>query len=57
MLPVSLGCPFLIALSVFSNIYLPYMLPVSLGCPFSIAPSVFSNIYLPYVENPEKLAT
>ena len=48
MLPVSLDCPFLIAPSVFSNVYsrLVYpMLPVSLNCPFLIAPSVFSNFY------------
>jgi len=54
MLPVSLDCPFLIALLVFSNVYLscvPYV-AVSLDCPFLIAPSVFSNVYLscvPYV--------
>ena len=46
MLPVSLDCPFLIAPSVFSHIYLSCvvypMLPVSLDCP----PSVFSNMYL-----------
>jgi hypothetical protein len=41
-LPVSLDCPFLIAPSVFSNVYLS----VSLDCPFLIAPSVFSNVYL-----------
>ena len=54
MLPVSLDCPFLIAPSVFSNIYLfsfvlclvyP-MLPVSLDCPFLIASSVFPNVYI-----------
>jgi hypothetical protein len=48
MLPVSLDCPFLIALSVFSNVYLscvPYV-AVSLDCPFLIALSVFSNVYL-----------
>jgi hypothetical protein len=40
---VSVDCPFLIAPSVFSNVYLP----VSLDCPFLIALSVFSNVYLP----------
>jgi len=43
MLPVSLDWPFLIASSVFSNVYLP----VSLDWPFLIASSVFSNVYLP----------
>ena len=43
MFPVSLDCLFLIAPSVFSNVYLP----VSLDCLFLIAPSVFSNVYLP----------
>jgi hypothetical protein len=43
LLPVSLDCPFLIAPSVFSNVYLP----VSLECPFLIVSSVFSNVYLP----------
>ena len=43
VLPVSLDCPYLIAPSVFSNVYLP----VSLDCPYLIAPSVFSNVYLP----------
>ena len=42
MLPVSLDCQFLIAPSVFSNVYLS----VSLDCQFLIAPSVFSNVYL-----------
>ena len=43
MLPVSLDCPFLIASSVFSNVYLS----VSLDCSFFlIASSVFSNVYL-----------
>jgi hypothetical protein len=55
MLPVSLDCLFLIALSVFSNVYLLSLsssclvypiLPVSLDCPFLIAPSVFSYVYL-----------
>ena len=41
--PVSLDCPYLIAPSVFSNVYLP----LSLDCPYLIAPSVFSNVYLP----------
>jgi hypothetical protein len=41
MLPVSLDCPFFIAPSVFSNVYLS----VSLDCPFLIDPSVFSNVY------------
>jgi len=50
MFPVSLDCPFLIFLSVFSNVYLFLclvypMLPVSLGCPSVIFPSVFSNFY------------
>ena len=56
MLPISLDCPFLIAPSVFSNVYLfcllvfvlclvyP-MLPVSLDCPFLVAPSVLPNVY------------
>jgi len=50
ILPVYLDIPFLIvdflfliAPSVFSNIYLP----VSLDFPFLIARSVFSNVYLP----------
>jgi hypothetical protein len=38
----SLDYPFLIASSVFSNVYLS----VSLDCPFCIASSVFSNVYL-----------
>jgi hypothetical protein len=52
---VSLDCPFLIATSVFFNVYLlptvflclvyP-MLYMSLDCPFVIATSVFSNVYL-----------
>jgi hypothetical protein len=42
ILAVFLDCLFLIALSVFSNVYLP----VSLDCSFLIAPSVFSNVYL-----------
>jgi hypothetical protein len=49
MMPVSLECPFLIAPSVFSNIYLSFvysMKPVSLDYPFLIAPSVFSSVYL-----------
>jgi hypothetical protein len=62
ILPVSLDCPFLIAPSIFSNVYLVIpsssrvfvfvlcrvypMLPVSLDCPFVITPSVFSNVYL-----------
>ena len=50
MLPVFLDCPFLIATSVFSNVYLSCdlcpMLPVSPDCPFLIATSVFSNVYL-----------
>ena len=41
MLPVSLDCSYLIAPSVFSNVYLL----VSLDCPYLIAPSVFSNVY------------
>jgi len=56
VLPVSIGCIFLIAPSVCSNVYffvlfvfvlcLVYpMLPMSLGCPFLIAPSVFSKGY------------
>jgi hypothetical protein len=67
MLPVSLDFPFLIAPSVFSNVYLscvPYV-AVSLDCPFLIALSVFSNVYLSWripkgqskMGNPEKLAT
>jgi hypothetical protein len=49
MMPVSLDCPFLIAPSVFSSVYLSFvysMMPVSLDCPFLIAPTVFSNVYL-----------
>jgi hypothetical protein len=42
MLPVSLDCHFLIAPSVFSNVYLS----VSLDCHFLNASSVFSNVYL-----------
>ena len=54
MLPVSLDCPLLIALMVFSNvIYLVYpMLSISLDCPVLIASMVFCNVYLscvPYV--------
>ena len=37
-----LDCPFLIASSVFSNVYLS----ISLDCPFLIASSVFFNVYL-----------
>jgi hypothetical protein len=48
VLPVSLDYPFLIAPSVFSNVYL-LVLPVSLDCPFLIAPLEKGN--------PEKLAT
>jgi hypothetical protein len=39
--PVFLDCPFLIAPSVFSNVYFP----ASLDRPFLIAPSVFSNVF------------
>jgi len=56
MLPVSLDCPFVIAPSVFSNVYLMLfvfvlcfvcpVLPVSLDCPFLIEPSVLCNVYL-----------
>ena len=42
ILAVFLDCLFLIALSVFSNVYLP----VSLDCSFLIALSVFSNVHL-----------
>ena len=57
MLLVSLDCPFLIAPSVFSNVYSCFqclwivlcrvypMLPVYLDCSFLITPSVFSNVY------------
>jgi hypothetical protein len=51
LLPVSLDCPFLIASSVFSNVYLP----VSLECPFLIASSVFSKGQS-RMDIPEKLA-
>ena len=47
MLSVSLDCPFLIAPSVFSNIYLscvPFVVSFS-RLSFLIAPSVFSNVY------------
>jgi hypothetical protein len=67
MVPVSLDCPFLIAPSVFSNVYLSFvysMMPVSLDYPFLIASSVFSNVYLACVlydasfsGYPEKLAS
>ena len=62
MLPLSLDCPFLIAPTVFSHVYLCaivswlsildlwfsrlFMLPLSLGCPFLIAPTVSSHVYL-----------
>jgi hypothetical protein len=46
LLPVSLDCPFVIAPSVFSNVYKKKYLPVSLDCPFLLATSVFSNVYL-----------
>ena len=51
MLPVSLDCPFLIALRYsLTFICLVYpMLPVSLDCPFLIAHSVFSNVYLHFL--------
>jgi hypothetical protein len=54
MLTVPLDCPFLIAHSVFSNIYLSSVLciqwrQVSLHYPFLIVTSVFSNIYLSFV--------
>ena len=39
---MSLDCPFLIAPSVFSNVFIT----VSLDCPFLIAPSVFSNVFI-----------
>jgi hypothetical protein len=47
---VSQDCPFLIAPSVFSNVYFCPVacvpgLPVARDCPFLIAPSVFSNVY------------
>jgi hypothetical protein len=51
MLPVSMDCPFLIAPSVFSNVYLscvPYVVSFS-ECPCLIAHSVFSNVYLSFV--------
>ena len=38
---VSLDCPFLIAPSVFSNVFIT----VSLDCPFLIVASVFSRVY------------
>jgi hypothetical protein len=51
---MSLDCPFLIASSVFSNVYLFVFvlclvyrgLPMSLECPFLFASSVFSHVYL-----------
>ena len=51
---MSLDCPFLIAPSVFSNVYFRSVscvpvLPMVLDCPFLIAPSVFSNVYFPPV--------
>ena len=48
LVPVSLDYPFLVALSVVSNvIYLVYpVLPVSLYYPFLVALSVVSNVYL-----------
>jgi len=54
MFPVSLDCTFLIAPSVFSNIYLSPVLFVpnasrSLDCQFLIVPSVVSNVYLSHV--------
>ena len=51
MLPVSLDCPFLIASSVFSNVYFRPMSCVTYVASFSglsmflIASSVFSNVY------------
>jgi len=65
MLLVSLDCPFLIAPSVFSNVYLVIpsssrvfafilclvypMLPVSLDCPFFIAPIVYLHSIFQFV--------
>ena len=50
---VSLGCPYLIPPSLFSNVYCLRLvfpvLAVSLGCPYLFAPSVFSNVYLHHV--------
>jgi hypothetical protein len=60
MLPISLDCPFLIALRLVYpmlpiSLDCPFlialrlvypMLPNSLDCPFLIAPSVLSNVYL-----------
>jgi hypothetical protein len=50
MLLVSLECLFLIAPSIFSNVYFVLcivcpMLLVSLECPFLIDPSIFSSVY------------
>ena len=45
LLSVSLDSPFLIAPSVFSNVYLQFLWIVL----FLIAPSVFSNVYLQFL--------
>jgi hypothetical protein len=49
MLPVSLGCPCLIAPSVLPDVYclclVYHMLPVSLGCHCLIVPSVLPDVY------------
>ena len=47
VLPVARDCPFLIAPSVFSNVYFrpAGVASVSGLCPFLIDPSVFSKVY------------
>jgi hypothetical protein len=46
MLPVSLECPFLIAPSVFSNVYFrPVSCVPSVASISGFSPSVFSNVY------------
>ena len=48
---VSLDCPFLITLSVFSNVYLSCVPNVASFSGLSISdyPSVFSNVYLQFL--------
>jgi hypothetical protein len=51
---MSLDCSFLVASSVFSNVYLFFfvlclvclVLPMSLDCSFLVASAIFSNVYL-----------
>ena len=47
MLPVSMDCPFLIAPSVFSNVYCVSYVASFSGLSIFDCPSVFSNVYLP----------